>query len=74
MKLADGKGVGGQGRLSDHLIDQMQNYYGYAIRNNSGQLDEMKNAIWAILYHSVKSSDQLEMQYRYCPKDDWCKF
>ena len=33
-KLADGKGVGGKGQLTDKLIDRIQNYYGNAIREN----------------------------------------
>ena len=31
QKLADGKTVGGKGRLTDKIIDSMQNYYGQAI-------------------------------------------
>jgi len=27
-KLADGKPVGGKGRLTDKVVDKMQNYYG----------------------------------------------
>ena len=32
QKLSDGKTVGGRGRLTDKVIDQMQNHYGKAIR------------------------------------------
>lgn len=35
-KLSDGKTVGGKGRLTDKVIDKMQNYYGKAIRENRG--------------------------------------
>ena len=34
QKLADGKTVGGKGRLTDKIIDSMQNYYGQAIQEN----------------------------------------
>ena len=34
--LSDGKGVGGQGRLTDDGVDKIQTYFGYAIRNNKG--------------------------------------
>ena len=33
-KRADGKSIGGRGRLMDKVIDKMQNYYGKAIRGN----------------------------------------
>ena len=47
-KLADGKPVGGKGRLTDKVIDRIQNYYGKAIRNNPGDLKGMRNDVWAI--------------------------
>ena len=34
IKLADDKVISGRGRLTDVIIDSMQNYYGQAIRNN----------------------------------------
>ena len=52
-KLTDGKGTGGQGPLSDAACDGIQTYYGYAIRNNRGDIDKITNAIWAIYYHSI---------------------
>ena len=35
-KLADGKTVGGRGRLTDAVVDKIQDYYGVAIRCNIG--------------------------------------
>ena len=46
--LPDGKGVGGTGRLTAKVIDQIQTYYGYAIRNNKGDTGAIIKAIWAI--------------------------
>ncbi len=43
-KLADGKTVGGQERLTKVVIDKMQNYCGLAISGNAGNLAGMKNA------------------------------
>lgn len=40
------KGFGGKGKLTDAMIDKLQNYYGIAIRNNSGNLTAMKKAIY----------------------------
>ena len=34
VKLADGKGLAGKGKLTDGKIDVLQNYYGLAIREN----------------------------------------
>ena len=76
-KLADGKGVGGLGRLTDKKVDQMQNYYGQAIRGNKGSLSGMKNAVMAIFKHMIKDDHKsLGSQHSLCPKDvnPWCKF
>ena len=45
-KLRDGKTVGGSNRLTDKVIDKMQNFYGQAIRNNCRDLDGMKMIFW----------------------------
>ena len=37
--------MGGKGRLTDSMIDKLQNYYGIAIRSNSGNLPAMKSAV-----------------------------
>ena len=77
-KLTDGKGTGGQGRLTDAACDKIQTYYGYAIRNNKGDIDKITNAIWAIYYHSIigPPEETLVEQHKYCPITDntWCKY
>ncbi|XP_065051289.1 uncharacterized protein LOC135680963 [Rhopilema esculentum] len=75
--LPDGKPVGGKGRLTKAAIDSIQNYYGLAIRRNSGNKDGMKNSIMAIQHHMVKSEKlSLAQQHQYCPQDEatWCKY
>ena len=76
-KLPDGKTVGGAGRLTDKAIDQMQTYYGYAIRNNVG-IEDIACAIWAIYYHMIcgPSDESLDDQHLYCPDGpvSWCKY
>jgi len=52
-KLADGKPVGGKGRFTDKVIDKTHNHYGNAIRRNPGNIDQMKNDIWAIYHHMI---------------------
>ena len=39
-KLADGKPLGGAGRLTDDTIDSLQTYYGMGIRNNVQRCEE----------------------------------
>ena len=43
--LSDGKKISAKGRLTDKIINKMQNYYRMAIRQNTGQLHEMKKGI-----------------------------
>jgi len=64
-KLADGKPIGGRGRLSEEKIKQIQRYYGLAIRQNTlttanpsdrdvnMAVYSMKKNVIAILNHSV---------------------
>ena len=74
-KFADGSRLGGKGKLTKGRIDNMQNYFGQAIRSHSHDLEGMQMAVKAILYHSVDSENR-EEQHQYCPKgkDSWCKF
>ena len=45
------KGLGGRGRLTNNIIDKLQNYYGITIGQNSGDLNAMKSATAASLFH-----------------------
>ncbi|CAB3993918.1 Hypothetical predicted protein [Paramuricea clavata] len=74
LKLADGKGLGGKGRLTDGKIDVLQNYYGLAVGENLDDVDQMAKSIKASLYH-VASTD-LNPQHHLCPngKDSWCGY
>ena len=70
QKLSDGKGVGGTGRLTEGMIDRIQN-----IQNSD--IDSMKKAINAILHHMIKDDTMsLVQQHMYCPRHSktWCKF
>ena len=68
------KGLGGRGRLTDAIVDRFQNYYGIAIRNNTGDIKQMKKAIYAVLLHV--SSNQSNNWHEQCPDGDksWCRF
>ena len=72
-KLKDGLTVGGKNRLTDKVIDKIQNYYGQAIRGNIGDKEGMKKDIWAIFEHCIRDeSAPLDQQHTFCPKDGWC--
>ena len=70
--LSDGKKVSGRGRLTDKVINTMQNYYGMAIRQNSNDLFAMRKSVIATLIHNT-NFDDVETRHRYCPKniDSW---
>ena len=51
----DKKGLGGKGKLTNKMIDKIQNYYGIAIRSNVGNLEAMREAVLAVLFHCTSS-------------------
>ena len=67
--------LGGKGKLTDAMIDRLQNYYGITIRSNVGDLAQMKKkAIHASLFHCA-SSEQRNL-HLHCPEgpNSWCRF
>lgn len=72
--LSDGKTIGGKGRLSNEAIQDMQLYYGLAIRRNVTSLENMKTAIWAEYFHLISTNEH--PTHVLCPKtsDTWCKY
>lgn len=66
------KGLGGKGKLTGKLIDELSLYYGLAIRRNSDSIEKMKNKIWATLYHKI--STDVKPQHSKCPvgENSWC--
>ena len=73
-KLSDNRGLTGAGRLTEQKIGTLQNYFGMAIRGNSGDLNAMQQAVMASLYH-VASTDT-NPNHHLCPtrEDSWCRF
>ena len=61
-------------RLTDPIIDKLQNYFRIALRSNIGNLEKMKGAILASLLHVASSS--FNIHHDYCPKssDSWCQY
>lgn len=75
QKLSDGKTIGGKGRLTAKVMDQLTVYYGNAIRAHaSTSVQEMKNAILATFFH--KSSTDEKPQHHFCPEGEnsWCTY
>lgn len=68
-KKKDTKGLGGKGRLTDAKIDTLQNYFGIALRQNTGDINKMVSACKASMFHVAGYHDN-------CPKHEttWCQF
>ena len=66
------KSVGGKGKLTLHTIDKLQNYYGIAVRSNTGNLKAMQKAIHATLFHVASSKEN--NYHTHCPpgSKSWC--
>lgn len=56
------------------VIQNLQRYYGNAIRRHKGDVAAMKNACWAVYYHSVSTDS--EPKHQCCPvgKGSWCSY
>ena len=69
QKLADGKGMSGKGRLTDKIINKMQNYYGHSTKQGR------KKSVMAILWHCSDIPDPNE-RHQFCPRSihSWCKY
>ena len=65
--------LSGKGRLTESIINSLQNYYGLAIVGNKGQLYPMKKAVASVLHHCTDLPDP-EFRHRFCPADtdSWC--
>ncbi|EFN61741.1 hypothetical protein EAG_00134, partial [Camponotus floridanus] len=51
------RGLGGKGKLTGKLIDDLSLYFGLAIRRNHNSIVDMKKEIWATLYHKISTDD-----------------
>ena len=73
--LSDGKKLGGAGRLTEKVMNTLQNCYGMAIRQNVNDLYGMKKSVAAVLFHYSESTSS-EERHKFClrTEDSWCKF
>ena len=60
-------------RLTDPLIDRLQNYFGIALMSNLKTVSELRNALLGSFFH-VASSQNHEF-HLYCLQtvDSWCQ-
>ena len=67
-KLAKEEQLGcrGVGRLTENKCNSLQNFYRGAILNNIPNIDKMRSAVWASLFHSM--STDASPQHQRCPK------
>ena len=67
--------LSGKGKLTDTIINSMQNYYGLAIRRNLENVYAMKKAVGAVLFHCTEFESP-EQRHKFCPTgpDTWCKW
>ena len=74
--LSDGKGITDQGRLTEKLMNKLQNLYGIALRQNVDKtVHQLKVAVGAVLYHCTEFNNS-ESCPQFCPRgpDTWCKY
>ena len=67
---------GGAGCLTEKMINNLQNYFGIAIRQCSGKSAyEMKKAVEAVLFHCSEATS-LDSRHMMCPRtsESWCKY
>ena len=72
----DVKGIGGgKGRLTDKVMNTLQNHYDMTIQQNTDNLYAMKKAVAAVLHHSTNDPD-CEKRHSFCPRKpgSWCKY
>lgn len=70
-KLAKAKKEVIEGAITLGNISLLEQYYGNAIRGNTGNLQAMTKACWAVFYHSVSTDEH--PQHQHCPVS-WCKY
>ena len=64
------KGIGRKRKLSNIIIDKLQNYYGIAIRQNKDNVTGIQAAVKATHFYVALSKDN---NHHFPPgKDSWC--
>ena len=66
--------IHGRGKLTEERIKKLTNYYGRAIKDNSGDLEAMERAVWASFFHTMSADEN--HNHTLCPTglQSWCFF
>ena len=74
LELAKGQKLGGrgEGRLTKEKALRMQQYYRYALNAVAGNVDDMRNRVWATLFHCVSTDDDPYHRRSPSSKMSWC--
>ena len=69
---AQGSSISGRGRLTHEKIIKIQNYYGRAIKDNTNDIQVMRQRIFAILFHLLSTNES--PKHMHCPPGpkSWC--
>ena len=64
-----------KGRLTDSVIDTLQNYFGIASRSGHKTVHDLRHGLVASFFHVVLSKGR-NFHNAYCPKssDSWCQY
>ncbi|XP_044592130.1 uncharacterized protein LOC123270228 [Cotesia glomerata] len=73
-KTRQSKLLGGKGKLTGKVIDNLSRYYGAAIRHNCDSLEGMKNAVWAMFYHQQSTDDYPQHHKCMSGENSWCSY
>ena len=71
---AQGKPLGGRGKLTEDVVKKLTNYYGKAIKDNANNITKMEQAVWASYFHTASTDE--DPHHSRCPKgkESWCFF
>ena len=68
------KGLGGKGKVTGKLIDELSIYYGLAIRRNHHSVEKMRNEIYATLDHKLSTDDEPKHDKCSRGENSWCSW
>ena len=62
----------GRGRLTQQVQDKLTRNYATALKKNAPDVEAMKNAVYALLFHMVSTDE--DPHHNYCPPGErsWC--
>ncbi|GFW54462.1 uncharacterized protein TNCV_1608261 [Trichonephila clavipes] len=68
-----GKQLVGKGRLTDAIISKLTTFYGNAIRANSHNVNEMRQALGCVGSHPAQMMSR-NIGFTQKAKNSWCKY